>query len=91
LERWFDANNLRPKMVGEFEDSALLKVFGQKGGGLFPVPAVIEEEVNRQYGVCRVGVINEVAERFYAVSLERKLRHPAVIAVNEAARRRLLH
>jgi LysR family transcriptional activator of nhaA len=77
--------------VGEFEDSALLKVFGQKGIGVFPVPAVIEKEVNRQYGVCRVGGVNDVTERFYAVSLERKLRHPAVIAVNEAARQKLLH
>jgi LysR family transcriptional activator of nhaA len=91
LNQWFEANDLRPKIVGEFEDSALLKVFGQKGIGVFPVPAVIEKEVNRQYGVCRVGGVNDVTERFYAVSLERKLRHPAVIAVNEAARQKLLH
>jgi LysR family transcriptional regulator, transcriptional activator of nhaA len=55
LNQWFEANGLRPKIVGEFEDSALLKVFGQKGIGVFPVPTVIEKEVNRQYGVCRVG------------------------------------
>ncbi len=91
LNQWFEANSLRPKVVGEFEDSALLKIFGQKGVGLFPVPAVIEKEVNRQYGVCRVGRAGGVTERFYAVSLERKLRHPAVIAVNEAARQKLFH
>ena len=89
LNQWFEANNLRPKVVGEFEDSALLMVFGQKGIGLFPVPVVIEKEVNRQYGVCRVGTAGGVIERFYAVSLERKLRHPAMIAVNEAARQKL--
>ncbi|HKX31095.1 MAG TPA: LysR family transcriptional regulator [Blastocatellia bacterium] len=89
LNQWFEANNLRPKVVGEFEDSALLMVFGQKGIGLFPVPVVIEKEVNRQYGVCRVGTAGGVIERFYAVSLERKLRHPAMIAVNDAARQKL--
>jgi LysR family transcriptional activator of nhaA len=91
LNQWFETNDLRPKIIGEFEDSALLKVFGQKGIGVFPAPAVIEKEVNRQYGVCRVGVIYGVTERFYAVSIERKLLHPAVIAVNEAARRKLFH
>lgn len=85
LDQWFETNNIRPKIVAEFEDSALLKVFGQRGYGLFPVPAAIEKEVYKQYNVCYVGGINDVIEKFYAVSLERKLRHPALIAINEAA------
>ena len=85
LDQWFEARNIRPQIVGEFEDSALLKVFGQSGAGLFAVPSAIEAEVRRQYGVRLVGRV-EVRERFYAITVERKLKHPAVVAITEAAR-----
>lgn len=89
LDQWFETQNIRPTVVGEFEDSALLKVFGQTGMGLFSAPSVIEEEVKTQYGVHAIGQIDAVRERFYAISVERKLKHPAVVAISEAARQEL--
>ena len=89
LEHWFDAEDIRPAVVGEFDDSALLKVFGQAGAGLFAAPDVIEKEVRRQYGVRVIGRVESVRERFYAISVERKVKHPAVVAIAEAAREKL--
>jgi len=86
LDQWFTKIGGRPNVVAEFEDSALLKVFGQTGQGIFPVPSVISKEVQRQYGVRLVGRTNDVRERFYAISVERRLKHPAVIAISEAAK-----
>ena len=86
LEQWFDSLEIRPIIVGEFEDSALLKAFGQAGVGVFAIPSVIQNEVGRQYGVEPIGVIEGIVERFYAISLERKVRHPAVAAVCIAAK-----
>jgi LysR family transcriptional regulator, transcriptional activator of nhaA len=85
LDQWFDAQNIRPDVLGEFDDSALLKVFGQAGVGLFPGAAVVEQETCRQYHVQPVGRFDAVRERFYAISVERKLKHPAVKAITEAA------
>jgi len=85
LDQWFDAQNIRPELLGEFDDSALLKVFGQAGVGLFPGPAAVEKETCRQYHVQPVGRLDAVRERFYAISVERKLKHPAVKAITEAA------
>jgi LysR family transcriptional regulator, transcriptional activator of nhaA len=90
LDQWFGLHSIQPRVVGEFDDSALLKVFGQAGTGIFPVPALIADEVQRQYQVRRVGRVDRVRERFYAISVDRKLKHPAVIAISEAARRKLL-
>jgi len=89
LEQWFDASGIRPSIVAEFEDSALMKVFGQTHRGLFPAPTVIEKEVERQYNVKSVGSLSSVQERFYAISVERRLKHPAVVAISEAARTEL--
>lgn len=89
LDQWFDGKNIVPRVIAEFEDSALLKVFGQQGLGLFVAPVVIAAEVQKQYGVNIVGHLDNVVERFYAVSLDRKLRHPAVVAISAAARARL--
>ncbi len=76
-------------VVGEIEDGALLKTFGQAGLGLFPAPLAIEAEVRAQFGVKLVGRLDAVRERFYALSVERKIKHPAVLAISEAARRKL--
>ena len=89
LDQWFSSKGIRPRVVGEFEDSALLKVFGQAGVGAFAVPSIIADEVRRQYQVRLVGRVDAVRERFYAISVERKLKHPAVIAIGEAARTKL--
>ena len=67
--------------MGEFEDSALLKAFGQEGIGIFAVPSVIQDLVGEQYGVKSIGVVEGIVERFYAISLERKIRHPAVASI----------
>ncbi len=89
LDQWLYDHELRPRIVGEFEDSALMKVFGQDGMGLFPAPSVIEQEVRRQYAVDIVGRIDAVRERYYAITVERRLKHPAVVAVCRSAREKL--
>lgn len=89
LDQWFEAQGLKPVAVGEFEDSALLKVFGQTGVGLFAAPSAIEEEIQKQYGVQIVGRLDSIREHFYAISVERKLKHPAVVAISEVARQEL--
>jgi LysR family transcriptional regulator, transcriptional activator of nhaA len=89
LDRYFEANGFVPEVEAEFDDSALLKVFGQDGAGAFAVPSAIEALVKRQYGVSPVGRIPEVRERFYAISPERRLRNPAVVLLTERARERL--
>lgn len=89
LDQWFEAQGVRPTVRGEFEDSALLKTFGRAGEGVFAVPTAAERDVRRHYGVKRVGRADGVRERFYAISVERKLRHPAVVAISEQAQRSL--
>ena len=89
LNQWFDDENIQPVIVGEFEDNALLNVFGQLGKGLFAAPSAIDDEVEKQYGVRLVGRLSDIRERFYAISVERKLKHPAVIAISESARKEL--
>lgn len=89
LDRWFQQANVHPEVVGEFEDSALLKAFGQAGVGFFAVPSVIAAEVVRQYHVDPVGSPEGVSEHFYAISVERRLRHPGVRAICDAARSEL--
>jgi LysR family transcriptional activator of nhaA len=76
-------------VVGEFKDSALLETFGQAGAGIFPAPSAIEKEVREHYKVGIVGHSESVIERYYAISVERKLKHPAVVTISEAARDKL--
>jgi len=90
LDQWFDELQIQPQPMHEFEDSALLKVFGQAGEGVFASPTAIEKEVCRQYQVRVVGRTDAVKERYYAISVERRLRHPAVIAMSTAARNSVL-
>jgi len=86
LDAWFDQRNLRPQIVGEFDDSALLKVFGEAGSGLFAAPLAIADDVRRRYGVQQVGELEGIRERFYAITVERRLANPAVIAISDSAR-----
>jgi LysR family transcriptional activator of nhaA len=86
IEAWLDVRGVRPRILGEFEDASLLTAFGQAGAGLFPVPAVISREIRSRYGVERVGRLTGLRERFYAISRERRLKNPAVIAIQESAR-----
>ncbi|HZP03046.1 MAG TPA: transcriptional activator NhaR [Terriglobia bacterium] len=89
LDLWFESKGIRPSIVGEFEDYALLSAFGETGAGVFPAPAVIERQLRRLYRVRAIGRTDDVRSRFYAISVERKLKHPAVVAICEAARREL--
>ena len=89
LDRWFESEDIHPRIVAEFQDSALLKTFGQAGKGLFAAPDIVERAVRQQYGVRVVGRLGSVREQFYAISLERKLNHPVVAAVAESAEGRL--
>ena len=89
LDRWWEANKLRPRVVGEFDDSALMKAFGQRGAGVFIGPTVLESEIETQYGVKTLGRTDEVVEEFFAISVERRVSHPCVVAITGAARSRL--
>lgn len=89
LNHWMDDNDVHPTIVAEFEDSALLKVFGQSGLGIVPVPTAIEREVKSQYGMQLVGRLDDVIERFYAISVEKRVHHPAVLAIVKQARSKI--
>lgn len=89
LDIWLDNKEIFPEIVAEFEDSALLKVFGQHGEGIFPVPTAIEEEVKNQLGVHLVGRIDDVQDKFYAISAEKRVHHVATLAVIKQARNKL--
>lgn len=86
VDQWLDKQRIRPRTIAEFDDSALMKAFGQKGVGVFLAPSAIREEVECQYQVTAIGRVDEVKERFYAISVERRVLHPVVAAVVEAAR-----
>lgn len=87
LEQWFEEQRVRPRIVGEFDDSALLKAFGQGGAGLFVAPTAIADYVCRQYDVQAVGRIQSVIEQLYAITTERRMQHPAAVAISQAATR----
>ncbi len=86
LLSWFESLRIYPQIVGEFDDSALMKVFGQAGAALFIAPTAIATEVERQYGVKVVGQTEAVREQFYAISVERQISHPAVALVTQSAK-----
>lgn len=85
LDQWFESIGIRPNITGEFDDPALLKVFGQAGDGIFAAPSIIEKEVQMQHNVTVVGRTDAVREQFYAISVERIIKHPAVAAIQKAA------
>ena len=86
LDLWFDSIDVRPTVVAEIEDTALMKVFGQHGRGIFGAPIVVEDEIRKVHGVHLVGRTEEVREEFYAITVERRITHPAVAAIADAAR-----
>lgn len=86
LVEWLNSQHIYPQIVGEFDDSALMKAFGQTGTGIFIAATPIAEEVKQQYGVVSIGETSKVREQFYAISVERKISHPAVAAITETAR-----
>lgn len=86
LEQWFETEGLRPPVAGEFEDPALLNTFGERGRAVFPAPTAVEGEVLRSHGVAVVGRTSAVRERYYAISVERRLKHAGVAAITSAAR-----
>jgi LysR family transcriptional activator of nhaA len=89
LDQWFETHSIRPRIVGEFQDTALLTVFGQAGAGIFAAPAAIEREVRRRYRVAKLGDLGARVTEYYAISAERKIRHPAATVIAEVARHRL--
>lgn len=89
LDQWFDAQAIRPRVVGEIEDSALLKTFGQAGAGLFLASTVIQKEICRQFKVRCLGRLEAIKERFYAIMPERRTKHPAIVAITKEARQEL--
>ena len=84
IERWLETVDVAPLIVGEFEDSALLTTFGRAGLGLFPAPSVLGDDIAAQLGAEPVGILDEVREQYYAISNERRIRHPAVDAIRKA-------
>ena len=86
LELWFSHAEISPVVVAEFEDRALMKAFGEAGVGIFTSPTAVEEDVLTKYGVSVIGRTEDIKERFYAISAERRIKHPAVSAITEAAR-----
>jgi LysR family transcriptional activator of nhaA len=90
LEEFFDREQLRPVVVAEFSDSALLKVFGMAGQGLFAAPIAIAGDIRRQFQVKALGTLAGVRESYYAITVERRLRHPGAVAISHGAREKLL-
>jgi LysR family transcriptional activator of nhaA len=89
LDFWFDEQGIGPLVLGEFEDHALLRAFGEMRPAIFPIPAVMERQIRKQKGLTVVGRTEKVRTQFYAISAERKLQHPAVVAISKAARLKL--
>jgi LysR family transcriptional activator of nhaA len=89
FDAWLERHHLRPRVVGEFSDGALMKAFGRQGHGVFLSPSVVEEETVSQYGVQAIGRSDEISDDFYAITAERRITHPGVAAITQAARSEL--
>jgi LysR family transcriptional activator of nhaA len=89
LNDWFDSHGIRPKVIAELDDAALADIFGEAGLGVFAAPDVIEKEVRQRYHVELVGRAKDVRQRYYVISLERKIKHPAIVAISELARKHI--
>ena len=86
LEYWFEQHDLHPNIVAEFEDRALMKAFGEAAAGIFTAPTAVEEDILSKYGVKVIGRTDDIKEHYYAISSERRIKHPAVSAITESAR-----
>lgn len=86
LDHWLNKHHLQPRIVGEFDDSALMNAFGREGRGIFTSPTVLEQETQTQFGVEAIGRSSELVEEFFAISVERRISHPCVVAITESAR-----
>lgn len=86
LEAWLTRHQLHPRVVGEFDDTALMKAFGREGRGVFLAPALLEEETAAQYGGIVIGRTDELVEEFFAITVDRRISHPCVAAITSAAR-----
>jgi LysR family transcriptional activator of nhaA len=89
LDQWFEAHSIRPRILGEFQDTALLTTFGQTGAGIFAAPLAIEREVRKRYRVSKLGDLSKEVTEYYAISAERKIKHPAATVIAEVAKHRL--
>jgi LysR family transcriptional activator of nhaA len=86
LDRWFDDLPGNPRIVAEFDDNALMKEFGARGGGLFPIPSILLDEVRRQYGVELVARLPDLRVKYYVVTTERKIKHAATAVIVQTAK-----
>ncbi len=91
LTQWLNEKHIYPRVIGEFDDSALMKAFGQGGAGVFITPTAISKEVMSQYGVVSIGQTEDIKEQFYSITVPRKWPHPAISSINETAREWLSH
>jgi LysR family transcriptional activator of nhaA len=89
LEAWFERHRISPVIVAEFDDRALMKAFGERGAGVFTSPSAVEQDVLEKYGVAAIGRTQELSERYYLISAERRIKHPAVSLITTTARNQL--
>jgi LysR family transcriptional activator of nhaA len=89
MDQWFETHSIQPRILGEFQDTALLTAFGQTGAGIFAAPVAIAKEVQRRYRVAKLGDLGTRAMEYYAISAERKIRHPAATVIAEVAKNKL--
>jgi LysR family transcriptional activator of nhaA len=89
IDTWFLEQGITPRIAGEFDDSSLVKAFVQGGAGVFAAPSAIDAEITRQYNVQAIGRHEALKARFYVLSMEQRIRHPAVMAITEGARTNL--
>ena len=91
LEDWFENKDVQPDVVAEFDDSALLKAFGEAALGVYPAPSAIAEEISSMYHSEEIGAVDSIKEAYFAISPERKLKHPAIVVITEQARESLIN
>jgi LysR family transcriptional activator of nhaA len=89
MDQWFEAHSIRPRIVGEFQDIALLAAFGQAGAGIFAGPVAFEREVRNRYRVAKLGLLGTTVTEYYVISAERKIKHPAATVIAEVAKHKL--
>jgi LysR family transcriptional activator of nhaA len=89
FEGWLTRHHIHPRIIGEFDDGALMSAFGREGRGAFMAPTVMEQDTVTQFGVEVIGRTEELVDEFYAVSVERRITHPCVVAITDAARGQL--